>query len=186
MSAGRIRFLEPGAKGPKTPAFRLRLKDGGELILTEGGPKKRARVGVYRPDQLEAELALPRPGGGRGDHGPGSWRRSPAARRGACIRSSATSGAFADRACVAERDPNPRCSSPRTRSRPSSRTRRSSARGDHPRADGRGPGASPAGAADKKAYKVHNRSGELCPNCATPIACVDFEEHTIFYCPECR
>ena len=48
MSAGRIRFLEPGAKGPKTPAFRLRLEDGGELILTEGGPKKRAKVGGHR------------------------------------------------------------------------------------------------------------------------------------------
>ena len=57
MSAGRIRFLEPGAKGPKSPAFRLRLEDGGELILTEGGPKKRARVGVYRPEELESELA---------------------------------------------------------------------------------------------------------------------------------
>ena len=57
MSAGRIRFLEPGEKGPKTAAFRLRLEDGGELILTEGGPKKRARVGVYRPEELEAELA---------------------------------------------------------------------------------------------------------------------------------
>ena len=32
MSAGRIRFLEPGAKGPKSPAFRLRLEDGGELV----------------------------------------------------------------------------------------------------------------------------------------------------------
>jgi formamidopyrimidine-DNA glycosylase len=54
MSAGRIRFLEPGAKGPKTPAFRLTLEDGGQLVLTEGGPKKRARVGLYRPDELEA------------------------------------------------------------------------------------------------------------------------------------
>ena len=56
MSAGRVRFLEPGAKGPKTPAFRLRLEDGGELILTEGGPKKRAKVGVFRPEEIEAEL----------------------------------------------------------------------------------------------------------------------------------
>ena len=56
MSAGRIRFLEPGEKGPKSPAFRLRLEDGGELILTEAGSKKRARVGLYRPEELEAEL----------------------------------------------------------------------------------------------------------------------------------
>ncbi len=43
-----------------------------------------------------------------------------------------------------------------------------------------------AGAADAKVYKVHKRLGEPCPNCATPIARVDFEEHTIYYCPECQ
>ncbi len=31
--------------------------DGGELLLTEGGPKKRAGVWLYRPEQLEEELA---------------------------------------------------------------------------------------------------------------------------------
>src|SRR6188472_471715 len=35
MSAGRIRHLAPGAKGPKTPAFRLRFENGGELVQTE-------------------------------------------------------------------------------------------------------------------------------------------------------
>src|SRR5688572_33495854 len=42
------------------------------------------------------------------------------------------------------------------------------------------------GASDAKAYRVHNRLGEPCPNCGTPIARVDFEEHTIFYCPACQ
>ena len=57
MSAGRIRHLAAGKKGPKTPAFRLRFEDGGELILTEGGPKKRAGVWLETPEQTEAELA---------------------------------------------------------------------------------------------------------------------------------
>ena len=57
MSAGRLSYAVPGAKTPKTPAFRLTLENGGQLILTEGGAKKRARVGVYRPDELDAELA---------------------------------------------------------------------------------------------------------------------------------
>ena len=57
MSAGRVRFLEPGAKGPKTPAFRLRLEDGGELILTEGGPKKRAKVGTPQPSTAVSRSA---------------------------------------------------------------------------------------------------------------------------------
>ena len=33
---------------------------------------------------------------------------------------------------------------------------------------------------------VHNRLGEPCPQCGTPIARVDFEEHTIYYCPSCQ
>jgi formamidopyrimidine-DNA glycosylase len=33
---------------------------------------------------------------------------------------------------------------------------------------------------------VHNHLGEPCYVCGTPIARVDFEEHTIYYCPECQ
>src|SRR5882724_5518369 len=57
MSAGRLRYLRPGEKGPKTPAFRTRFTDGGELVLTEAGKKKRAGVWLLRPDALELELA---------------------------------------------------------------------------------------------------------------------------------
>src|SRR6476620_2083044 len=57
MSAGRLRYLRPGEKGPKTPGFRLRCQGGGELVLTEGGPKKRAGVWLLTPDAAEAELA---------------------------------------------------------------------------------------------------------------------------------
>jgi len=31
MSAGRIRYLPPGVAGPKSPVFRLRFADGGQL-----------------------------------------------------------------------------------------------------------------------------------------------------------
>src|SRR5207237_5295693 len=57
MSAGRLRYLAAGEKGPKTPAFRLRFADGGELVLTEAGKKKRAGVWLLRPEALEEELA---------------------------------------------------------------------------------------------------------------------------------
>src|SRR6185295_10840292 len=56
MSAGRIRYLAPGQKGPKSPVFRLRFADGGELVLTEAGRKKRAGVWLLRPEAAEAEL----------------------------------------------------------------------------------------------------------------------------------
>ena len=42
------------------------------------------------------------------------------------------------------------------------------------------------GANDKRTYRVHRKLGEPCYVCGTPIAQVDFEERTIFYCPECQ
>src|SRR5919201_3346584 len=57
MTAGRLRYLSPGEKGPKTPAFRLRFEGGAELVLTEAGSKKRAGVWLLSPDAAEEELA---------------------------------------------------------------------------------------------------------------------------------
>ena len=57
MSAGRLKYVAPNGKGAKTPMFRLRFADGGELQLTEAGSKKRAGVWLLRPDAAAAELA---------------------------------------------------------------------------------------------------------------------------------
>src|SRR6266513_367527 len=56
MTAGRLRYLQAGEKGPKTPAFRLRFQGGAELVLTEAGRKKRAGVWLLTPEQAAAEL----------------------------------------------------------------------------------------------------------------------------------
>ena len=42
------------------------------------------------------------------------------------------------------------------------------------------------GAKDARVYRIHGKLGEPCYACGTPIARVDFEEHTIFYCPQCQ
>jgi len=42
------------------------------------------------------------------------------------------------------------------------------------------------GASDEQTYRVHRRLGEPCHACGTPLAQVDFEEHTIYYCPICQ
>jgi formamidopyrimidine-DNA glycosylase len=42
------------------------------------------------------------------------------------------------------------------------------------------------GANDEKTYRVHNKLDRPCERCGTPIARVDFEEHTIYYCPQCQ
>src|SRR5712672_464583 len=44
MTAGRLKHLGPGDKGPKTPAFVLEFEGGSKLILTENAKKKRAGV----------------------------------------------------------------------------------------------------------------------------------------------
>src|SRR5918994_5244594 len=57
MSAGRLRYAALGERLPKTPAFRLTFAGGGSLVLTEAGPKKRAKVGLFSPTAIEAELS---------------------------------------------------------------------------------------------------------------------------------
>ena len=43
-----------------------------------------------------------------------------------------------------------------------------------------------AGANDDKTYRVHNKLGTPCERDGTSIARIDFEEHTIYYCPTCQ
>src|SRR6058998_3713415 len=57
MTAGRLRYLRAGEKGPKAPAFRLVFQGGAQLVLTEAGSKKRAGVWLLTPEQLAEELA---------------------------------------------------------------------------------------------------------------------------------
>src|SRR5437773_3773441 len=57
MTAGRLRYLAPGEKGPKSPAFRLEFEGGAQLVLTEAGSKKRAGVWLLTPGAADAELA---------------------------------------------------------------------------------------------------------------------------------
>src|SRR5688500_5111796 len=57
MTAGRLRYLRAGEKGPKTPAFRLEFDGGAQLVLTEAGSKKRAGVWLLTPDAAEEQLA---------------------------------------------------------------------------------------------------------------------------------
>src|SRR5215211_1616366 len=56
MTAGRLRYLRAGEKGPKVPAFQLEFQGGARLVLTEAGAKKRAGVWLLTPDAVEAEL----------------------------------------------------------------------------------------------------------------------------------
>lgn len=185
MSAGRLRYLRPGEKGPKTPAFRLRFTDGGELVLTEAGKKKRAGVWLMRPAALAEELDHLGPEADELDAAALADILSSDARRLHSLLRDQRAIAGIGRAWsneilnVARLSPYALSTqlTPDEVARLAAAIHDELARGLELRLDG---------ADNERTYRVHNRLGEPCPRCATPLARVDFEEHTIYYCPQCQ
>jgi formamidopyrimidine-DNA glycosylase len=185
MAAGRLRYLEAGEKEPKSPAFRLLFSGGGALVLTEGGAKKRARVGVYRPEAIEAELAHLGPDALElGADGLRDLLARESRRLHSLLRDQRLIAGIG-RAWVNEILHRARLS-PYALSTEldDDEVERLWAAIDSTLREGLE--LRERGAADKKAYRIHNRLDEPCPVCGTPIARVDFEEHTVFYCPTCQ
>jgi formamidopyrimidine-DNA glycosylase len=185
MSAGRLRHLRFGEKQPKTPAFRLTFKDGSSLVLTEGGPKKRAKVGVYTREAIEAELAHLGPEAYRlGKERLAQILAADSRRLHAFLRDQ-RSLAGIGRAWANEILLTARLSPyALTTDLTDEEAERLSSAIDSELT--RGLELRERGASDKKAYRIHNRLGEPCPNCGTAIARVDFDEHTIYYCSSCQ
>jgi formamidopyrimidine-DNA glycosylase len=185
MSAGRLRYLRAGEAGPKTPAFRLRFEGGAELVLTEAGAKKRAGVWLLTPEQAEEEL----------DHlGPealGLDREQLAeilvrdSRRLHSLLRDQRAIAGIGRAWANE-------ILHRARLSPFALSTQLDAEEVARLAEAieeelsRGLALRERGASDKRAYRVHNHLGEPCYVCGTPLAWVDYEEHSVFYCPHCQ
>jgi formamidopyrimidine-DNA glycosylase len=185
MSAGRLRHLGFGEKQPKTPAFRLTFEDGSSLVLTEGGPKKRAKVGVYTPDAIDAELAHIGPEAYRlGKEWLAEILAADSRRLHAFLRDQrALAGigrAWANEILLTAR------LSPYALTTELSDEEVERLSGAIDSDLQRGLELRERGASDKKAYRIHDRLGEPCPNCGTPIARVYFDEHTIYYCPSCQ
>ena len=185
MSAGRLRYLEPGAKGPKTPMFRVRFSGGGELVLTEAGKKKRAGVWLVTEEQLDADLAhlgpdaLSLDAASLGEILRGERRQlHPLLRDQRAI--AGIGRAHANEILLRARLSPFKASTDLADEeveRLATAIRDDLTRALELRERGKG---------DREVYVVHNRLGEECPQCGTPIARVDFEEHTIYYCPSCQ
>jgi formamidopyrimidine-DNA glycosylase len=185
MSAGRVKYLRAGEKGPKTPAFRLRFTDGGELVLTEGGPKKRAGVWLLRPDALAAELEHLGPEADEltveqlAEIVHTESRRLHAALRDQRLIAG-IGRAYANEILHAAKL-SPYALTTQLDDAQILRLHAAIlselARGLELRVEGK---------KDDVVYRVHRKLGEPCHVCGTPIAQVDFEEHTIFYCPTCQ
>jgi formamidopyrimidine-DNA glycosylase len=185
MSAGRLRYAAFGERTPKAPAFRLTFEGGGSLVLTEGGPKKRAKVGLFSPAAIEAELDHLGPeAAGLEAERLGAILAAESRRLHAFLRDQRLVAGIG-RAWANEILHQARLS-PYALSTEldQEEVERLASAIDLELA--RGLELRERGASDKRVYRIHNRLGEPCPVCGTPIARVDFEEHTIFYCPACQ
>jgi formamidopyrimidine-DNA glycosylase len=185
MSAGRLRYLKAGEKGPKAPAFRLRFQGGGELVLTEAGSKKRAGVWLLTPEQVDEELAHLGPEAlGLGPERLAEILAADSRRLHPLLRDQRAIAGIG-RAWSNEILHTARLSpfalstqlTPEEVERLAQAVDEELARGLELRI---------RGASDAKTYRIHDRLGQPCPVCDTPIARVDFEEHTIYYCPKCQ
>ena len=185
MTAGRLRYLRYGEKRPKTPAFRIRFADGAELLLTEAGSKKRAGVWLLRPEQADEELAHLGPEADEVNAAELSdICRADSRRLHSLLRDQrAIAGigrAWANEILHAARL-SPYALSDQLEQEEVARLAeaiQSELR--------RGLELRERGLGDKRVYRVHGRLREPCYVCGTPIARVDFEEHTIYYCPDCQ
>jgi formamidopyrimidine-DNA glycosylase len=185
MSAGRLRYLRRGDKQPKTPAFRLSFEDGSSLVLTEAGAKKRAKVGLYTPEAIEEELSHLGPEAyGLSEKQLAEILASDSRRLHAFLRDQrliagigrAWANEILNHAQLSPYALTTELSDDQVQ-RLSDAIQEELARGLELRE---------RGASDKKIYRVHNRLDEPCPRCGTPLARVDFDEHTIYYCPSCQ
>ena len=185
MTAGRLRIVTAGGAGPKSPAFRLEFADGAQLILTENARKKRAGVWLLTPEAADAELARLGPEAlGLGPEQLGEIVHGESRRLHALLRDQRLIAGIG-RAWANEILHTAKLS-PYALSGDldGEEVARLAAAIDAELE--RGLELREAGASDEKTYRVHRRLGEPCHVCGTPIAQVDFEEHTIFYCPTCQ
>ena len=159
--------------------------EDGELVLTEAGKKKRAGVWLLTPDAAEAELAHLGPEAlGLGAERLGEILGSESRRLHALLRDqrliAGIGRAWANEILHAAK------LSPYALSTDldGEETARLAAAIDAELE--RGLELRERGASDEKTYRVHRRLGEPCHVCGAPLAQVDFEEHTIYYCPACQ
>jgi len=185
MTAGRLKYLKAGEAGPKTPAFQLVFEGGARLVLTEAGAKKRAGVWLLNPEETEQELAHLGPDAlGLSADRLAEICSGESRRLHSMLRDQRVIAGIG-RAWANEILHHARLS-------PYALTHDLSSDEIGRLADAidaelaRGLELRQQGANDKRTYRVHNKLGQPCYVCGTPLARVDFEEHTIYYCPECQ
>jgi formamidopyrimidine-DNA glycosylase len=185
MTSGRIKFLRAGEKAPKVPAFALEFAGGSKLVLTENAKRKRAGVWLLTPEAAEKEVAHLGPEALGIDAATlteilrrESHRLHPLLRDQRAI--AGIGRAWSNEILHAAK------LSPYALSTDldDEEIARLAAAIDEELA--RGLALREQGASDERTYRIHNKLGQPCDIDGTPIARVDFEEHTIYYCPACQ
>jgi len=185
MTAGRLKYLTAGAKAPAKPAFALEFAGGAKLVLTENAKKKRAGVWLLTPEGAEAELAHLGPEADALDAATlGEILRSDSRRLHAFLRDQRLIAGIG-RAWANEILHTAKLSPYALSGDLDEEEIERLAAAIRSELE-RGLALREAGASDEKTYRVHRKLGEPCHVCGTPLAQVDFEEHTIFYCPACQ
>jgi formamidopyrimidine-DNA glycosylase len=185
MTAGRLRWLEAAEAGPKSPAFRLQFEGGSQLVLTERGPKKRAGVWLLATEAADAELGHLGPEAfGLGAERLAEILAGDSRRLHSLLRDQRVVAGIG-RAWANEILHRARLSPFALSSQLDDGEVARLAEAIEEELS-RGLELRERGASDKRTYRVHDHLGEPCYVCATPIARVDYEEHTVFYCPECQ
>jgi formamidopyrimidine-DNA glycosylase len=182
MSAGRLRYLPAGKKGPARPMFEVRFADGGQLLLTEAGKKKRAGVWLLTPEGVEDELSHLGPDALDVDAAAlGAILRRERRQLHPLLRDQRALAGIG-RAHANEILWEARLSPFRISTELGDEDVATLARTIHDDLS-RALELRLAGKGDADIYRVHGRFGEPCPRCGETLRRVDFEEHTITYCP---
>ena len=185
MSAGRLRYVPAGKKGPARPMFHVRFVDGGELVLTEAGKKRRAGVWLVTPTQLEEDLAHLGPDALAVDESAlASILRRERRQLHPLLRDQRAVAGIG-RAHANEILWRARLSPFRLSTDLDDDEVAALATAMHADLE-RALELRLAGKGDAAVYRVHARFGEPCPRCGETLRRVDFEEHTITYCPACQ
>ena len=196
MSAGRVGYHAPEARQPKGTgaALRVAFADGGSLVATEGGTKKRMRVGLYTAEGL-AELL----------DGLGPEPLDPSFDRAAL---DAVLDAAAHRLHPLLRDQRAVAGIGRAFANEILHAAQLSPFALSDRVDDAGRdrlleairdtlghalevceqrmGPQLPARNDARPLRIHKHEGEPCPRCAETLRFVDYEEHRIVYCPRCQ
>jgi formamidopyrimidine-DNA glycosylase len=185
MTSGRLKTLTASEAAPKQPAFALEFVGGSKLVLTENARRKQAGVWLYTPEQAAAELDHLGPEAlGLTTEQVGEIVRSDSRRLHALLRDQrliAGIGRSWSNEILHEAKLSPYALSKELTDEEIERL------ADAINSElARGLDLRDRGASDAKAYRIHHKLGEACDVCGTPVAQVDFESHTIFYCPTCQ